>query len=375
MAEPAQLTRKRSSTIASDRIGFMSKNEKEHPRRISQLLTVLISCLVAFSVCLACSIANAGSQNKVLDDSPPPTLIDVEFLRSQVGFVIGRAGILKTLDGGKHWSRSGPIIAINEEVAPSALAVLTPIFRLDFVNEKHGWAQRADGLLRTTDGGQTWELLVGWERPADEAFNNFSFYDEKSGWALFKDGSVRHSSDGGKTWVMQTTFVEGKVVQATSSSECWVVGDRGKTLRTADGGSTWVASSVTPTDDLIDLALIDGKEIWVLSLQTSYHSEDSGKTWQPLVRAPSNSPMFRSIRFASRLKGWMVGDNGSILHTRDGGRTWSNQKSGTKENLKRISVVDEDTAWVIGDSVLLRTSDGGRTWFRQKLPNSIVRNQ
>lgn len=352
----------------------MRKRPKRFPTTPLKLHRTLVISVIVLQCLAVSTVPNAYSQARILDDSPPPTLMDIEFLNRRLGWLVGRIGIFSSTNGGKTWLRVGPGLAVTETVTSFLLRILTPVSRVYFVDEKTGWVQRLDGLLKTEDGGKNWALVTAWKEPARQAFTDFSFFDDKSGWALSLDQSVSHTSDGGRSWVKQTQFVGGNALKAASKNECWIVGDRGKILRTSDVGNTWTASSVGTIEDLSDIVLIGARNAWAISSKAIYASEDFGKNWQPLVRAPSNSPIFRSIRFASRLKGWVVADNGRILHTSDGGRTWSNQKSGTKENLKRISVVDQNTAWVIGDSVLLRTSDGGRTWVRQKLPNRIVRN-
>jgi len=59
---------------------------------------------------------------------------------------------------------------------------------------------------------------------------------------------------------------------------------------------------------------------------------------------------------------WAVGRRGTILHTSDGGRTWSCQASGVECTLVAVSAVDRYTAWATGAGVVLKTVDGGATW-------------
>jgi photosystem II stability/assembly factor-like uncharacterized protein len=62
--------------------------------------------------------------------------------------------------------------------------------------------------------------------------------------------------------------------------------------------------------------------------------------------------------------GWIVGDDGLILKTTNGGENWGEQNSHTTCNLKGVSAVDADTAWVAGDcGEVLVTRDGGANWI------------
>ena len=43
--------------------------------------------------------------------------------------------------------------------------------------------------------------------------------------------------------------------------------------------------------------------------------------------------------------GWAVGENGIVLHTKDGGQRWSKQESGTEETLRSVRFADEKVGW------------------------------
>lgn len=66
--------------------------------------------------------------------------------------------------------------------------------------------------------------------------------------------------------------------------------------------------------------------------------------------------------------GWAVGDRGTILHSRDGGITWTVQPSGTQERLEAVFFVDRSQGWTVGVRTILHTTDGGQTWVRQPSP-------
>jgi photosystem II stability/assembly factor-like uncharacterized protein len=74
---------------------------------------------------------------------------------------------------------------------------------------------------------------------------------------------------------------------------------------------------------------------------------------------------------ANRKTAWAVGTEGTILRTDDGGKTWTQQTSGTNSSLFKVAVVNSRIAWIVGNQldngygVILHTTNGGRTWKRQ----------
>jgi photosystem II stability/assembly factor-like uncharacterized protein len=79
------------------------------------------------------------------------------------------------------------------------------------------------------------------------------------------------------------------------------------------------------------------------------------------------------IAFADPERGWIVGQDGLVLHTRDGGDRWEAQASGATSHLFGLAVVSPDRVFACGDrSLWIDSSDGGVTWRAQKMPLSDV---
>jgi len=60
----------------------------------------------------------------------------------------------------------------------------------------------------------------------------------------------------------------------------------------------------------------------------------------------------------------VVGANGTILKTTDGGETWWQKPSGTTENLRKVQFPTPDIGYAVaaGDT-FIKTTDGGETWL------------
>ncbi len=338
-------------------------NIHREPSHVRLLLLIVLKAniFLAFSGAVF-TVSNAQKPSRIYDDRPPDYLIHVEFVSQKIGWLVGRIGMFKTSDAGRSWTRVGPAIAVGKEIGSIGLITLTPILWIDFTNEFIGWAQRNDGLIRTTDGGQTW-ALVDWPT----RFRQFSFYDEKNGWAFSHNGSIYHTTDGGKSWEKQ---IEGGPVTAVSANECWALNPKKSLLHTTDAGSTWTETQIHTNDHLIGPPVIKGSEVWILSSECVYHSNDNGRTWQQALRVNPKKLTLNAIGFADNHSGWVVGNNGTILYTDNGGQSWSRQESKVKDDLKGLTVIDQKTVWIVGDRTLLRTMDSGKHWTAEKIPGA-----
>jgi photosystem II stability/assembly factor-like uncharacterized protein len=85
------------------------------------------------------------------------------------------------------------------------------------------------------------------------------------------------------------------------------------------------------------------------------------------LRAPKDD-LF-SVTFPDETHGWACGRWGTVIHTSDGGKTWSRQQTGTDFTLSSICFPDNKHGWAVGDEgTIINTSDGGKSWQSQKSP-------
>ena len=94
------------------------------------------------------------------------------------------------------------------------------------------------------------------------------------------------------------------------------------------------------------------------------------------VKQNTNSfAWFRDVFFVNEAKGWIVGGDGVMLSTSDGGQTWVQATKFTTDAFIQIYFTSETTGWLLCErniyargvnatSYLRKTTDGGRTWER-----------
>ncbi|MFC2132135.1 PKD domain-containing protein, partial [Bacteroidota bacterium] len=72
------------------------------------------------------------------------------------------------------------------------------------------------------------------------------------------------------------------------------------------------------------------------------------------------------VCFVDSLYGWAVGDEGLILHTKDGGKSWAEQEANVGRGLLSVHFIDRLNGWAVGEVGRIRhTSDGGENWIIQ----------
>lgn len=103
-----------------------------------------------------------------------------------------------------------------------------------------------------------------------------------------------------------------------------------------------------------DLALTVGR--------TCSAPDQAGWCWQ---RPLPQGQQLMAFDFASDLRGWAVGEGGTILATGDGGKTWNAQFSGTRLALNQVAFANDSVGWAAGSvGEMLLTLDGGAHWQR-----------
>lgn len=80
----------------------------------------------------------------------------------------------------------------------------------------------------------------------------------------------------------------------------------------------------------------------------------------------------RGISFSDTLNGYICGDNGLIMKTTDGGKSWANQNSGTNQNLWDIQVIPNTNGQQVlsigNNKTVRKTVNGGVSWSNIQVP-------
>lgn len=229
-------------------------------------------------------------------------------------------------------------------------------------------------ILITQDGGKTWQRR---QSGTVKTLSAVSFADAQHGWVVGSGGTMLSTTDAGGTWRAVNGGVKDQLlgVAALSGERIFAVGAFGILLSTSDGGQTWTKHELK-WDSLIERIVKDGGYVepnlnavsfssadsgWVVGeFGLVLHTADGGKTWTS-QRYGSDFPQLYAVKFIDDRRGWALGQAGSLIQTKDGGQHWTPVELETKRDLYDISV-DGTHGIIVGDGVILATLDNGATW-------------
>lgn len=267
------------------------------------------------------------------------------------GWAVGGGGtVLVTRNGGVSWR--------ERRAGKSALRFV----RADAAGRV--WTGGRAGLFSSADRGRTWLRLA-----ADDAtqVQGLSFASERLGFAVTSGGAVLKTRNGGDSW--RTTHQAGVALHAVefaSRTHGWIGGDSGRVLATRDGGLTWRPQVTERNEQIRALHFMDDSTGWAADAGGGVLStRDGGRSWHTDTVLAGFSP--RGLQMQRPGTGWMVGDGGRMARLERG--LWAEgPPAGVPAKVQSVDLADVHFAdslhgWVVGeDGALLRTADGGRTW-------------
>ncbi|MFC2103443.1 YCF48-related protein [Bacteroidota bacterium] len=118
--------------------------------------------------------------------------------------------------------------------------------------------------------------------------------------------------------------------------------------------------------DLFDIQFINESYGWVVGENGKVaRTTDGGTTWNKTHIQITND--INSVFFIDSITGWLCGKYGIIFKSDDGGENWIEQVSNTEYDIYSISFFDSLRGWASGPK-LLKTIDGGENWMNTPSP-------
>ncbi|MCF8233317.1 MAG: T9SS type A sorting domain-containing protein [Bacteroidales bacterium] len=243
-----------------------------------------------------------------------------------------RATVLTSDDFGQNWDVCHRPGGIDRDVR------LTSIF---FLDDQTGWAAGSFlTLIKTTDGGESWECISTGTSDPNHSYGSIHFLDQEKGFMVAKTDHfyLKRSTDGGQSW------------------------------ETLDLDESWQFSGVSFIS--YNTGLLTGT-------RSNYYikSTDWGESWEKIELDQYNGTLaVAGMHFLNSqigfLNGRYHGDQGNeqcILKTTNGGSEWYEVYADPHEFIMHISFYDDDLGLALSlepdrSNDVLRTHDGGESW-------------
>jgi photosystem II stability/assembly factor-like uncharacterized protein len=273
-----------------------------------------------------------------------------------------------------------------------------PLRGISAVSEKVAWASGARGtVLRTIDGGTTWETLVIAGTDSLD-FRDIQAFDQNTAFVLSigagDQSRIYKTADGGKIWQRQFTNNDPKAFY-----DCFAFWDSTHGIAVSDSvdgkfpliatsdGMTWnpvvtkKMPAALPNEGAFAasgtcIATFGKNDVWFGTGAPSarlFHSADRGKNWTvaetPIIHGAATQGVF-SLVFWTAKDGIAVGgdykepkkgENVAAV-THDGGKTWTLASKFPLGYRSGTAVGSSHTLAAVGTSGADVSRDGGKTW-------------
>jgi photosystem II stability/assembly factor-like uncharacterized protein len=214
--------------------------------------------------------------------------------------------------------------------------------------------------------GWTWGDPV----PQGETLNRVAFQGAR-GYAAGEGGTVLRSDDGGATWTGLSSGSSSNLTLLQEVDPNTVVVGGGCTVReSTDGGATFHRLPVNESEQgcatkVAAVSFLDANTGYVEEADGSILlTKDAGQTLEPKTSVPLAGATAGQIAFLSPTVGFALVNQGGgkIYRTTDGAGSWT-QVAGSGQPLYGITFVSPTVAYAVGAAgTLLHSGDGGATW-------------
>jgi photosystem II stability/assembly factor-like uncharacterized protein len=249
------------------------------------------------------------------------------------------------------------------------------LLAVHFLNDCEGWAIGGTfgTIKRTVNCGLTWTTVS--QSCGLFNYNSIHFLNSTTGWIGFEDGVAR-TTNTGSTWTCYNTFggspsIDRYSLFPISTDVAWGVGSQfssplnnffrynfsgtpGEERFTVAGGTTFY-----------DIYCVDADNCWAVGAggKIVRITGASGATPTFTQQTSGTTQQLNDVQMLDLNTGWVAGNGGTILTTTNGGATWTPQTSGTTAALRGIHFRNVNEGLAVGTGgVILATINGGASW-------------
>jgi len=267
-------------------------------------------------------------------------LPSVDFVSQSTGYIVSNYDVLMTSDTGQSWSKLGNTGS-------------TSLLDVDFKDATHGCVVGRSGSAYIYSG-TAWTAMSGMSPGRD--LYSVSYVDSSNIWACGDVGTIAKWS--GTSWQLSgdpdVTSGLWRSIDFFDASHGIAVGDGGVVAYTTDGGADWKLGDSGVLLNTLSVDMVSANVGYLVggdgsaSTPVMRKTVDGGLTWTQMT-SPVTWKAMSAVAFADANNGWIVGLNGLILQTTNGGSTWTLVPQFCSASLGAVAAVAPGAAWAVGD--------------------------
>jgi photosystem II stability/assembly factor-like uncharacterized protein len=289
----------------------------------------------------------------------------VAFADALSGLIAGNGVLFRTADGGKGWTGSSVSALVPALAYPAPAAAFLST----------GAASGGARVLRSVNGGATWSASLS---GTGFAITHLAFASASVGWAAGATSGVPPApvlyatANGGASWTPLAAPSANVPLALHRVIARGVWGDAGGIYASDNGGTSWTGPALLqgPGGTVREprgLSMHDGLLGWATTHCSTHKTIDGAASFsgEDLLCEAID---FAALAFPTADDGWIVGGQdeqsvsaGVIFVTGDAGGCWEPQVGNVAQNhLRAVHMIDAVRGWSVGDSgTVLYTNSGG----------------
>ena len=268
-------------------------------------------------------------------------------------------GLFMSPDGGKTWQHKGWTGYIRT-------------FYTEGGRDGVLWSACGNGVLRSSDNGQTWRITTGWE--ITEVLKvkvdpkNPSMVYAATAYGVFR------SENSGETWVKRNTgfvkpFVSDIIIDRSNARRLLAASEDG-IYGSANSGTSWKKAGLSGMGIRTIIQNPGNPQVFYAGTEDDgfFVSNDAGKSWTASNRGLTNLTVYTIACDPSKAGTLYVGTHGGgVFRSSDGGKLWQPVNDGlTNPVVHAITVLPSDPSVVLAGTLnggLFKSTDSGEHWI------------
>lgn len=346
--------------------------------------------LILFCIIICINKIHSQTNWELLNPKPTAnTGKDVEFVTTNIGYIITSNELLETIDAGNNWLKKQNISSGNDMSFYNSTGYIVGNYGyvLKSIDNGVSWSQISTGfnssfntvniiddnniifsasnsIVKTDDGGTTWESLS----IPNSAVNKTSFTNSLVGYAVCNNGIILKTIDGGENWYTtkddSNTFPSDYfTIYFVNENIGFATREHDNMYKTTDAGETWVEISGT-VDAIFDFHFLDENNGFATGeYGATYKTNDGGITWNQIFFQNGfvGGTSMYGIYFQDSNTGYATGARGRIIKTIDGGNTWVNH-SEIYNTIDSAQYFENGSGYIKIGNTFYKTLDYGINW-------------